>query len=292
LVNIAGETTGGFAMLRYSIAAIALLAATPAVAQSDAAAPLPDPNDQSDTFTIGAGAAYIPDYEGSEDYRIIPFAAIRGRVSGISFYTRATYLYVDVVPRGDSALEFDAGPIVGARLNRTGKIKDDFVDALPELDTAIEVGGFAGIAYHGLTNPYDSLSFRVDVVKDVGGAHESTLVTPTIDFGTPLSRTFYIGLSASAEWAGGGYADYYYSIDAADALASGLPVYDADGGLKSWRLGLLANHSITGDLTHGWSIFGLGSYSKLAGDFADSPIVDLRGSSSQWLAALGVAYTF
>ncbi len=278
-------------MLRNSLAAFALLAAAPALAQ-EPGAPLPDPNDQSDTFTIGAGAAYIPDYEGSDDYRIIPAVAIRGRVSGISFYTRATYLYVDVIKRGDGPVELDLGPIVGARLNRTGKVKDDFVDALPELDTAIEVGGFAGFTYHGLTNPYDALSVRVDVVQDVGGAHESTLVTPTIDFGTPLSRTFYIGLSASAEWAGGGYADYYYSISPADSVASGLPVYDADGGFKSWRLGLLANHSITGDLTGGWSIFGLGSYTKLTGDFADSPIVDLRGSSSQGLAALGVAYTF
>lgn len=278
-------------MFRTSFAAIALIAAAPALGQTDAA-PLPDPNDQSDTFTIGAGVGYVPDYEGSDDYRIIPAAAIRGRVSGISFYTRATYLYVDFVGRGDGPLELDVGPIAGVRLNRTGKIKDDFVDDLPELDTAIEVGGFVGATYHGLTNPYDALSFRVDVVKDVGGAHKSTLVTPTIDFGTPLSRSFYVGASVSAEWAGGGYADYYYSIDAADALDSGLPVYDADGGFKSWRLGLLGNYALSGDLTRGWSIFAAGSYSKLAGDFKDSPIVDLRGSSSQWFGALGVAYTF
>ena len=278
-------------MLKSAIAAIALLLAAPSFAQASGD-PLPDPNDQSDTFTIGGGAAYIPDYEGSNDYEIIPAAAIRGRVSGISFFTRATYLYVDFVPRGSNALEFDAGPIIGARLNRTGKVHDDFVDALPERDTAIEIGGFAGISYHGLTNPYDTLSFRVDVVKDVAGAHKSTLITPTIDFGTPVSRYTYIGASLSAEWAGGGFADYYYSISPADSLASGLPVYNADGGFKNWRLGLLVNHSLSGDLTHGLSLFAAGGYSHLAGDFKDSPIVDLRGSASQWLGALGLAYTF
>ena len=278
-------------MFRTALAAVALFAAAPAMAQASGD-PLPDPNDQSDTFTIAGGVGYVPDYEGSDDYRIIPAVALRGRVSGISFYTRATYLYVDFVGRGDGPVELDVGPIAGVRLNRTGKVKDDFVDDLPELDTAIEVGGFVGATYHGLTNPYDSLSFRVDVVKDVGGAHKSTLVTPTIDFGTPLSRSFYVGASVSAEWAGGGYADYYYSIDAADALDSGLPVYDADGGFKSWRLGLLGNYALSGDLTRGWSIFAAGSYSKLAGDFKDSPIVDLRGSSSQWFGALGVAFTF
>jgi outer membrane scaffolding protein for murein synthesis (MipA/OmpV family) len=278
-------------MIKSLVAIGAFVAAAPAVAQS-ADTSLPDPNDRSDTFTIAGGAAYIPDYEGSDDYRIIPAAAVRGRLGGISFFTRATYLYVDVVPQGEGKLEFDAGPIAGVRLNRNGKIKDDFVDALPELNTAFEIGGFAGVTYHGLTNPYDALSFRLDVVKDVGNAHESTLITPTLDFGTPLSRNTYVGLSLSAEWAGGGYADYYYSITPAGALASGLPVYDADGGFKSWRLGLLVNQSLTGDLTHGLSLFGTGAYSHLSGDFRNSPIVDDRGSAGQWLAAVGLAYTF
>jgi outer membrane protein len=234
----------------------------------------------------------VPDYEGSDDSKLIPAAFIRGRVSGFDFYTRATWLYVDLMRRPSSGIDFDVGPIVGARFNRTGKIKDDFVDALPELDAAIEVGGFAGASWHGLTNPYDTLSLRVDVLTDVGGAHKSTLVTPTIEFGTPLSRTLYVGASASMEWAGNGYADYYFSVSPADSVASGLPVYDADGGLKHWRLGLVANQSITGDLTGGFSVFGAAGYTHLVGDFADSPISDQRGSASQWLGALGVAYTW
>ncbi|MBA3667582.1 MAG: MipA/OmpV family protein [Sphingomonas sp.] len=278
-------------MLKTLTAAAALLAAAPALAQSDSGA-LPDPNDQSDTVTIAAGGAYLPDYEGSDDYRFIPAAAVRARVGGISIFTRATYLYVDFIPRGAGKLEFDAGPIVGVRLNRTGKIKDDFVDRLPERDKAIEVGGFVGVTYHGLTNPYDALSVRLDVVKAVAGAHKSTIFSPTIDFGTPLSRTTYVGLSLSADWVGGGYADYYYSISPSDSLASGLPVYNADGGFKDWKIGLLANQSVTGDLTHGLSLFGTASYSHLSGDFKRSPIVDDRGSASQWLVAAGLAYTF
>ena len=274
-------------MFRTATAIAALLATTPAIAQD-----LPDPNDQSDTFSIGAGAAYIPDYEGSDDYEITPFAAIRGSYKGIEFYSRGTYLYADFAARGDSAWELDAGPIVGVRMNRTGEVKDDIVDLLPERDTAIELGGFLGASYHGLTNPYDELAFRVDVLHDVGGAHGATLISPTIDFGTPLSKTFYIAASVSAEWAGGDYADYYYAISPNASLASGLPVFDADGGLKHWRIGLFANQSLGDILTHGWSIFGAGAYTRLVGDFKDSPIVDDRGSSSQWLGVLGVAYTF
>ena len=148
-------------MFRLAFAATALLAASPALAQD----PLPDPNDQSDNFSIGVGAAIVPDYEGSDDYEFTPFAGIRGRVSGIDFFTRGTYLYVDFVPRGDGPWEFDVGPIAGVRMNRTGKVEDEVIDLLPERDTAIELGGFVGATYHGLTNPYDELSLRVDVLR-------------------------------------------------------------------------------------------------------------------------------
>lgn len=282
-------------MIRQIFIGVAMFAAAPAAAQtaiSGSDAPLPDPNDQSDTFTVALGGAALPDYEGSDDYRLIPAAALRGRVSGISFFTRGAYLYADVVPRGSTALEWDVGPIIGARFNRHGKIKDPMVKLLPNRKVAIEAGGFVGLTYHGLTNPYDALSVRVDVVKDIAGAHGSTVITPTIDFGTPLSRHTYVGLSASADWVGNGYADYYYSITPDDALASGLPVYRANGGFKDWKITAIANQSLTGDLLGGWSLFGVASFTRLTGDFKRSPIVSQRGSAGQWLGAAGIAYTF
>jgi outer membrane scaffolding protein for murein synthesis (MipA/OmpV family) len=55
----------------------------------------------------------------------------------------------------------------------------------------------------------------------------------------------------------------------------------ADGGVKHWRLGLPANHSITGDLTGGLWIFRTGGYAKLTEDSKDGPIVDRPSNSSQ-----------
>ena len=285
-------------MLRTATAVIALLAATPALAQGAGDPGLPNPNDQSDVFTIALGGAWIPDYEGSNDYEGTPFAAIRGRVNGMSFSTRGTYLYLDLIRRPDSGIDFDAGPIVGFRRERTGKVKDDFVTRLPERDTAIELGGFVGATFHGLTNPYDQLSLRLDVVSDVGGAHKSTIFSPAIDFGTPLSKHTYIGASLSADFVSNRYADYYYSyafigpMGGIGTLAIPPSSYDADGGMKNWKLSALINQSITGDLTHGLSIFGAGTYSRMVGSIGRSPFVDDRGSKSQWQSVLGLAYTF
>jgi outer membrane protein len=278
-------------MLRLASLSVLAFVSTPVLAQQ-VEAPLPDPETAADNWTVAIGGAWLPDYVGSDDYRLIPAAAIRGKIGPVAITSRATYLYADLFERPAEGIDIDAGPIAGARLNRTGKIKDDVVDLLPERNTAIEVGAFAGVSLHDLTNPYDTLAFRLDVLRDVGNAHESTVISPNVEFSTPLSRTTYASASLGAEFVSGKFADYYFSISPADSLASGLPAFEADGGMKSWKAGLLINQSITGDLTGGISVFGTANYSRLLGDFARSPIVSDRGSRNQWLLAAGLAYTW
>lgn len=271
------------------IALAALGAASPALAQE----PLPSPEEinASNSFTIAGGGAIIPDYEGSDDYKFIPVGAVRGKVGTISFTTRGMYLYVDVI-NGSGKVDFDVGPIAGVRLNRTGKIKDDVVDLLPDRKTAVEVGGFAGVSFKGLTNPYDSLGVRLDVVKDVAGAHRSTVFSPNVEFSTPLSRAVFVSASVGADFVSNRFADYYFSVSPAEATLSGLPAFNAGGGMKNWKAGLLANYALSGDLRHGLSLFGMGNYSRLVGDFKRTPIVSQRGSASQWIGAVGIAYSF
>lgn len=282
-------------MLRTFALMLAAWAAMPAYAQDSGAMPaaMPSPQDISgkDMVTIGVGAALVPDYEGSNDERVIPAAAIRGSYRGINFSTRGLYLYVDAVPRGDT-FDFDAGPILGVRLDRTRHVKDDVVNLLPRRNTAYEGGGFVGVSLHGVTNPYDTLAFRVDVLHDFGNAHESTVFSPNLDFSTPLSLKTFASLSVGAEFVSNKYADYYFTVGPADSLASGLPIFNADGGMKNWKAGLLLNQSITGNLLGGVSLFGTAQYSRLVGDFKRSPIVADRGSPNQWLLATGLAYTW
>lgn len=283
-------------MRHFACVVLAACLASPAYAQSQPTAgalPTPEELAAKDTITIGAGAAIVPDYEGSDDYRIIPAGAVRGRYHGISFTTRGSYLYVDVIPQSGK-VDFDVGPIAGVRFNSRKNVDDNIVKLLPNRKKAIEVGGFAGVSFHGLTNPYDTLSFRMDALFDVGSAHKSTVISPNIEFSTPVSETTYIGASLGAEFVSNKFADYYFSISPADSLDTGgvLPVFNADGGMKNWKASLLVNQSLSGSLLHGLSVFGLGQYSGLVSDFKRSPIVSQRGSSSQWIGALGLAYTW
>lgn len=278
-------------MLRIALGLTASLAlSSPAFAQQ--AAPLPSPEEAGSGFTVALGVGTRPDYVGSDDYRIIPAGGFRGRVGPVTLSTRSTYVYADFFPRTAASVDFDVGPIIGANFNRSTKIDDDVVDLLPERDTAIEVGAFAGISLHDITNPYDTLSFRLDAKRDIAGAHKSTVISPNVEFSTPLSRFTYVSASAGLDFVSGKYARYYFGITPAESLLTGLPVYTPDGGMEKWRIGVLVNQSVTGDLTHGISLWGTAEYSQLTGDIKDSPIVDIRGDASQWLLAAGLAYTW
>lgn len=245
-------------------------------------------------LTIGAGAAYVPSYDGSDDYVFTPVVQARGKVADFAFWTRGTSLYVDAIPNTDAnGLDFELGPVVNVRRDRVSRIKDDQVRALGKLDTAIEVGGFIGIGKTGIfTSAYDNLSARVSWTKDVNGAHKSYVITPAIEYVTPLSTQNFVGIGVSADYVGKGYGRYYYDVGANTA---GLPVYtDAgdDAGFKKVSLNMTAGQSLSGDLRRGLAVFVAGGYSRMLGDYKRSPIVAIAGDKDQWIAAIGIGYTF
>jgi outer membrane scaffolding protein for murein synthesis (MipA/OmpV family) len=250
-------------------------------------------DDGSDNLTIGLGGAYAPSYEGSDDYNLTGAGLVRGRVSGFNFYSRATALYFDVIREAPTAtVNFELGPMANVRFDRSNRIKDDRVEALGEFDTAIELGGFAGVTKNRVFHDYDLLTVRFDVFHDVTDTHDSTVWAPNLEYGTPLSRTVFVGLGLSAEHVGDGFARTYYAVTPAGAVASGLAPYDLDGGWKNWRGTLLGTWSLSGDLRRGFALFAVGSYSRMLGDFKDSPIVSDAGDADQYFGALGLSYTF
>lgn len=275
-----------------------LLGAT-MVASMPFAAPAFAQQEDHSSLTIGLGAAVVPTYEGSDEHRVLPLPQLRGKVKDRSFWTRGPALYVDMLPDTDGeGWDVELGPVVGARFDRSSRnaINDPQVEALGKRDVAIEIGGFVGFGKTGVvTSAYDNLSARVAVTKDVAGGHESIIVTPQIEYFTPLSTKSFVGLGLSADYVGKMFGRYYFDIDPAGAAASGLSVYDRAGGKAGFRrvtASLAGGYSLSGDIRRGWALFGVVGYSRLLGRYADSPIVSIAGSRNQWIGALGVGYTF
>src|SRR3546814_19755716 len=96
-----------------------------------------------------------------------------------------------------------------------------------------------------ITSPYDKLSVSLSYRHDVSGSHDSAILQPTINYLTPLGRKAAIGLFASAEHAGKGYARTYFDITPGQSAASGLPLYTASSGWQTYTTGPIATHALT-----------------------------------------------
>jgi outer membrane protein len=283
----------------FCLTAFALaLVASPAIAQET-----PTPPDAGattavggDSVTIGGGGVYLNDYEGSDHYvwRIAPGAI--GTIGGFSFTLAGNRASVDLIPnKPGPTWDIQAGPIGVVNFNRSSlkSIDDPRVRALGKRSTAIEVGGFVGIGKTGVvTSEYDRLSVSVSYRKGISGAHRAGIWTPTINYFTPLSTKAAIGVFASADYAERGYGRAYFDVDAAQSLASGLPVFTTRKGWKDYSVGALGTIALTGDLLHGFKIVGGGTYTRMLNDFARSPLVSVAGSRNQWIGVIGLAYTF
>lgn len=289
--------------IRRAAVMVLLLAAAPAMAQDLPPAPpapptaAPDAIDVGgDRITIAIGPAIVPSYVGADHYVVVPGVAVQGQVSGIAFNTQGTSLYVNAIAdRGGPGWKVQAGPLVALRLDRSKLIDDPAVEALGKAKRAVELGVWGGIQRTGVvTSPYDTMSIGASWQHDIAGAHGSFIVSPSITYGTPLSRVMYASLSLGADYVGKGFGEYYYDVTAAGAAASGLPRFDgADkAGVKDANASLLFAHSLTGNLTHGLGLFVTGGYARLLGAYARSPVVAIAGSRDQWNGAAGLAYTF
>lgn len=286
----------------FRLAAAALLAAgavaaAPALAQGQTPPTAPPDTGATggDRVTVGVGVGSLPNYLGADSNDWTPGIVVVGNIGGRNFFTRGTQLYVDLLPDAPGpGVNYELGVIGAARFERTGGIDDSQVARLGEIDAAYEVGGFVGISKTGvITSDFDTLTGRVAVVQDVAGTHRSYLVTPQVNYTTPLSYATLVSVGASADYVGKGFGRTYFSVTPIGTLASGLRTYDVrDAGFSRVNVSLFGLHSLSGDLRRGLGVGGGVLYGKMLGRYKRSPLVQDIGDSDQWSFAAGVIYTF
>lgn len=290
-----GFRMGEFSMRIAIAAATCAFLAIPAQAQDAAGEDLMAGSVyDGDYLSVGVGVGYGPSYDGSDDYVLFPAPLVQGSLGGVGISPRGAGLALDFIPDADEGISFDAGIAARMRANRARQIKDPVVYAAGKLDIAVEVGPTVGISIPKVLHGYDSLSFTVDTRWDVAGAHRGMVIDPSVTYFTPLSTAIAASLTVSAEYGDRKFRDYYYSVSTAQSLASGLPLYQPDGGgFTKAGATLFLGYDLDGDLRNGgWGLVGLAGYSRMLGDAKASPYVALRGSPDQFFGGLGVGYTF
>ncbi len=248
--------------------------------------------------TIGLGVGMVPSYAGSNDFIAFPLPLIVGRVGGVGIGPNGPGFVLDVnspkpslAPRTRPRIAF--GPAFRFRNDRANRISDAVVERAGKLDSALEVGGNAAVVFPGVFKRFDQLTVGVQARWDVLGAHDGMIVEPQIGYRALVGKAMTLQVQASAEFVDDSFADYYFSVSPTQAAASGLPQFRADGGLN--RIGttaILAYDLDRNPLNGGWSLTGVGGYSRLVGNSADTPFTSVSGDANQFILGLGVAYTF
>jgi outer membrane protein len=98
----------------------------------------------------------------------------------------------------------------------------------------------------------------------------------------PVDLTLSVGFAYQDD----NYSDCYFGVNNTNRGTSALPNYTADGGINEYYALVGANIY----LSKNWLVSAGLRGSVIAGDPADSPIVDQRGSNTQWIGGIGVGY--
>jgi outer membrane protein len=230
------------------------------------------------TVTIGVEGRVMPSYVGSNSYDLRPIPLIDIRRADFPRRFQSTR-------DGASISLFESGSF---RAGLTGKVvfprdQDDDRDlrGLGDVDWAFEGGVFAEYW------PTTWLRTRADIRQGFGG-HHGIVSDISADLVFPVAPKLTLSGGPRLSLATDKALNPYFGVTPVQSLNSGLPVYDAGGGVKSYGFGALARY----ELSPRWATHMFVEYERLTGSVADSPLVSLRGSPNQIQIGAGLTYSF
>lgn len=242
------------------------------------------------SLSVGLGAAHVPDYEGSDEYKLLPLLALNvENINGENTYIRFSgNLDSNIIEHphwrfGPSA--FYLSDYLNKDDSRFEKVEDDQVSRLAEAKNALQAG--FNLGYDFSSDPQSQYLLEVTATHDVLRSNGS-VVTPRFRTVRFLSGRLVFTGAVSASWASDRYMENRFGVTSGDALRSGLDVYNAEGGLKSFS----AEMSVTRIVDRHWTATVFSRYQQMIGDAADSPIVGDRGDANSHLFGLVVSRSF
>lgn len=230
------------------------------------------------TVTVGVEGEVLPAFEGSSQYLVYPVPVFGLRPAG-----RAARFRSERDSAGIALLNlgsFHAGPAVKFKSARNESDSEQ-LRGLGDVDWALEVGGFAEYW------PSEWLRTRLEVRRGFNG-HEGIVADLTADAVVPLLARWTLSGGPRMTLADSKATAPYFGINAAQALASGLPEFNTKGGVHSVGVGAQVRYQ----WTQQWASRVFVEYERLLGDAAASPLVAQRGSPDQVTVGAGVTYSF
>jgi outer membrane protein len=238
---------------------------------------LPQP-DTDWTITVGVEGRVEPLFQGSSRETALPYPIFDARRAGTPerFHAPRDGIGIGLLEWNN----FQAGPVGVIRRNR--KESDDWaLRGLGDIRATVELGAFAEYWWA----PW--LRTRGEVRQGFGG-HDGVVADLFLDAVVPVTPHLVLSGGPRATFATTAATSPYFSISPIQSAFSGLPVFDARGGLHSFGAGTQARYH----WTPAWATHVFVEYERLTGDAAGSPLVVQRGSADQVTVGAGVSYSF
>ena len=240
--------------------------------------PLLPPVSGNWTVMIGAEGQYRPDFEGANHslFSPVPIFSIRRAGSVDQFRSPRDNASIALIDFGG----LRAGPAGKFVPSRKASSYSE-LNGLGDVKSAFELGGF--IEYF----PVDWFRVRNETRNGFGG-HQGVVSDFSADFIVPVTRAITVSAGPRFTWESTKAVSPYFSVDAVQAMATGLPVFDAKGGAHSAGAGAQVKYRINPQ----WEVHSYVEYDRLLGDAAKSPLVTARGSVNQTTVGIGASYSF
>lgn len=235
------------------------------------------PGAQAAEYSIGGGIGVAPDYEGSDDYQMVPIPAGDAKFdNGMFVKLMGLNLRANLIPSNFWRL----GPVYNYRPSRSN-VDNNRVDRMQNVDSANELGVFGGIEW-------ENWFLSLEALGDTGSAYNGWYSTLKGGYNWMISNEWALSIGAHSTYANDDYMDTYFGVSNRDSRRSGLKRYNADGGIKDYGLDLGVNWNFASN----WGLRGILSISQLVGDADDdSPVTD-QGSETQVFTGVLVMFKF
>lgn len=247
---------------------------------------------------LGIGAAYEPEYMGSDSYSFgfLPVVNIE--------YDRTVFIHTgdmdgiddfDGVAVGANAIDDGNLKVFGGLHYRFGQPDDPGpLQGLSTTDDTLEI--FAGAEYAVDFFKVDATLYQgLDLLNT--NAHDGLLLDVGMAVGARLSQEFDVLGRLGLTWGSSNYMNNHYSVSAAELTANqsatgrnqlGSTPFSASDSFQDVSLSVVANYRFTDN----FSIRGLFEASRLLDNAASSPIVANGGQPGQLFVGALVIYSF
>ncbi len=237
------------------------------------------------SVSVGVGELISPTYLGDDAYQVSLLPNIRATYGNKLTIGIQGIQYTAIDRNG-----WKAGPVGRIGFGRDEDGSNPFaisgaetrdLDGLGTIDPSFEYGGFVSYTSGRLVT-------NVELRKGTGG-HEGLLADVSVQFQDYVfwrSKPVLYSFGPSLSYAGDDFNSTFFDIDAEASAASGLSVFDADGGINSYGFDAMLARPLTDKI----SVVIFANYRELQGDVADSSLVVERGSRDQ--GTLGIFYSY